>query len=132
MSQTCDAGKFRGTAGAKVTGDCSACTAGTYSAAGSSACLNCAAGKYLAQASGKTGASCTDCGFNAQSPAASGVHTACQCNAGYYGAALTFDGTSMTCNVSTTPHPWLVRMSVFAMACAAWLLHCRLPSMLVS
>ena len=98
--QACDAGKFRKDSGATADSDCEDCEAGKYSdAAGSTVCMNCAAGKYLEATGGASAAACTSCGANANSAAASDIHTDCSCNAGYYGAALTAAGTSMTCTV---------------------------------
>jgi len=82
-----------------VTGDCVACASGKFAAEGSSVCMNCAAGKYFAATDGATAAECTSCGTNANSAPASIIHTACSCNAGYYGAALTQAGASMNCAV---------------------------------
>ena len=76
-----------------------ACASGKFAAEGSSVCMNCAAGKYFAATGGATAAECTSCGTNANSAPASIIHTACSCNAGYHGAALTEAGTSMTCAV---------------------------------
>ena len=82
-----------------MTGDCVACASGKFAEQGSSVCTDCVAGKYLAATGGATADACTSCGTNANSAPASVIHTACSCNAGYYGAALTAAGNSMTCTV---------------------------------
>jgi hypothetical protein len=96
--QACDAGKYRGTTGATVAGDCTGCNAGQFAATGSSACTNCDSGKYVAVLNSATRAGCYSCGSNAGS-ASSTIHTDCSCNKGYWGAALTTAGTSMECTV---------------------------------
>jgi hypothetical protein len=76
-----------------------ACASGKFAATGSTICTDCAAGKYFAATGGATAAACTSCGADANAPVASIIHTACTCNAGYYGAALTAAGSQMSCTV---------------------------------
>jgi hypothetical protein len=98
--QACPAGTSSSTAGATGSCSCVLCSAGKVSLeAGSSFCTDCEAGKYLASSNAGAADTCTSCGVNANSPAFSVSHTACSCNKGYWGAALTTAGTSMTCAV---------------------------------
>jgi hypothetical protein len=76
-----------------------ACASGKFAATGSSVCTDCAAGKYFMQTGGATAAACTSCGADANSAVASGDHTACSCNAGYYGTNASAAATELTCTV---------------------------------
>ena len=90
LYQACTAGKYRGTTGAKDVAECVDCVAGKYSTANAEVCIECDANTWSAA----TAATCTGCGDNAYSPTSSAA-SACKCNAGYYGAAIT--SGSMTC-----------------------------------
>ena len=79
-------------------GECVRCAAGKYKAEiGNVACTDCGAGKFSITSGETAEITCSACTANSDAPAGSDDGSDCTCNAGYWGPAMGFTDTSLTC-----------------------------------